>query len=616
MMSVESSTDIFLSPQKIKLAAQNPFWKGLLYYESGLFGQSSLITSKRFFLASDGDENPESELLASLQAFYAPLTVDDNNHAICKFPARLKWLKSQKLVKLPQLPKPTCLRLNEWHHPNKYQSISLVFATGYLENPASYFGHLFLKFNQHPPESEQNLLNYAVNFGADISSKDNAIVYALKGLFGGYDSFYSQNDFYSHHFNYGNTELRDLWEYELNLNQEDQEYLSLRMWELFAELFDYYFLNENCAYFIVNPLEKQIGQKLLPSYVPFSLPKHAIEGLEEIKIYANTPLVKQTIYIPSKQSVFYKKYAQLNSHLKTPLNHLIHQSTTNLNDKQFKDLAQNDKTQILEILLDYLSYKYAGKSSDSLYQKNRKTILVERFALPPNMNQNSKKPVQPTPPSQSQRVSLMSIGSHYVENESDPTFNLRIRPASHDLLSSPIGRPDNSSLSVFDLKLSARHQKLWVDYFDLVKITALNTSPTGLWEDSDFAWRMKVGFGPQFLNSDSQRHYHLLSQVGYALSDQYFHFIPYVLTGLQVQNKINQSGYGVSNSELGLLLNTTQYFSLKAILGYKYWLDGSYEARPNAGLEIKVSAHRFFDMRFNYQYEDLSKYSMNIGTYW
>jgi len=66
-------------------------------------------------------------------------------------------------------------------------SVSLVYATGYLGNPASYYGHVLLKINSDG-DTQTALEDQAINFGAIIPDNEGMVSYILKGLMGGYES--------------------------------------------------------------------------------------------------------------------------------------------------------------------------------------------------------------------------------------------------------------------------------------------------------------------------------------------------------------------------------------------------------------------------------------------
>ena len=78
-------------------------------------------------------------------------------------------------------------------------SVSVVFATGFLGNPASYYGHTLLKFNFRTGEKHTSLLDVSVNYGAILEGKhDGQVTYIVKSLAGGYSAGFSHIHFYYH----------------------------------------------------------------------------------------------------------------------------------------------------------------------------------------------------------------------------------------------------------------------------------------------------------------------------------------------------------------------------------------------------------------------------------
>jgi hypothetical protein len=89
-------------PSTFAATGQRPFWISLGHYETAkLGGWRSYVSDKKFFLAADGNEHPDHELAATVQALYAPASLGEQ-HAQCVYPARTRWLKAQlNLTDLP-----------------------------------------------------------------------------------------------------------------------------------------------------------------------------------------------------------------------------------------------------------------------------------------------------------------------------------------------------------------------------------------------------------------------------------------------------------------------------------------------------------------------------------
>jgi hypothetical protein len=65
--------------QRLQQLANDPFWISLGHYEAAkLGGWRSYVSDKKFFLAADGNEHPDRELAATVQALYAPASAAKN----------------------------------------------------------------------------------------------------------------------------------------------------------------------------------------------------------------------------------------------------------------------------------------------------------------------------------------------------------------------------------------------------------------------------------------------------------------------------------------------------------------------------------------------------------
>ena len=89
---------------------QDPYWHLLLHYRPGrLRGIRSLVDDPLFFSAPDGKTSPQSELEATLRASFEPYDqAEERDHAICRFPARFRWLDQMLSFDRDQLPSDTC----------------------------------------------------------------------------------------------------------------------------------------------------------------------------------------------------------------------------------------------------------------------------------------------------------------------------------------------------------------------------------------------------------------------------------------------------------------------------------------------------------------------------
>jgi hypothetical protein len=244
-----------IDAQRLQRLANEPYWISVGHYERGkLGGWRSYVDDRKFFLASDGAHHPDAELHATLQALYAPATTGDR-HAQCVFPARTRWLREQ--LHLTDLPKVDCAEFGKWFSDVAPHSAVLIFPAAYLNSPSSMFGHTLLRIDQADVQSNNTaLLSYAINFGAYVEGSDNSILYAWKGLAGGYPGLFALVPYQEKLSEYRSLENRDLWEYRLNLTPEETGRMVEHVWELKQVQFDYFFFDENCSYRLLELLQE------------------------------------------------------------------------------------------------------------------------------------------------------------------------------------------------------------------------------------------------------------------------------------------------------------------------------------------------------------------------
>ena len=221
-------------------------WHLLLHYKgTWLGGYESEADGMDFFNAPDGKTDPRAELIATIKNFFNdPETLKPKEeHPLCNFPARYKWLKRELSIDPNQLPKADCTRLKTWLDQLEPQSVTLIFASFYMNNPASMFGHTFLRIDSKGKTNHTQLSNYGINYAANTDT-GSMLLYAFKGLFGYFQGTFSIFPYYLKVQEYSNWESRDLWEYQLNLTPDQIDTLLLHVWELGATHFDYYYFQE------------------------------------------------------------------------------------------------------------------------------------------------------------------------------------------------------------------------------------------------------------------------------------------------------------------------------------------------------------------------------------
>lgn len=271
--------------EKLKELAFSNSWLNLYYYNKGLTGYSSNALGDHFFFSKEGRDSPEKEIEAAYRAFLDNQKMWGQVKKIsqCAFPARYEFLKKH----FPQdFKDKKCPEFDNWSKAIDAEKIYLVYAGAYPNNPASMFGHTFIRFSRGDEKEKREgsfLLNYSIGYMAVTNPADDAITYTLKGIVGGYHGYFEIKPFYLNLGIYNNSEARDLWEYEVSLNKKEVSYLLKHIWELSQNSgFPYYFFKKNCSYYMLRLIEVvKPDWRMHQDYWFFTSPLQTITSLKK-----------------------------------------------------------------------------------------------------------------------------------------------------------------------------------------------------------------------------------------------------------------------------------------------------------------------------------------------
>jgi hypothetical protein len=467
-------------------------WKLLLHArEKG--GMKSEIDSSHFFLAPQEHWSPSAELNAFVREIFREhqeitqgRQVSEENRLGCRFPARYQWLQTQLSQKLPQ---PECPRLENWFRTLRGESLSLVFSSYFLNNPSSTFGHTFVRINKKADADGQRfeLLDYGVNFAAN-PGQANAVMYALRGLFGGFPGTFTTVPYFYKVREYNNAESRDLWEYELNVSQAGVDRMILHVWELGPQYADYWYLTENCSYFMLSLLE--IAD---PKLKLVNLQKKYVIPVDTLKtVYESPGLVRSYKFRPSIRSEFYARVSNLSENEKQMVREL----------GEARDLAllepmkdSETRRKILDSLIDYIDFKFpieVQKESSAAWKFKSQVLQarsqIEAFTPPLKVAEPEyEKPHQ----SHGSRRWGFGLAQTSSEAEEATELTLSYRFALHDLLDPIRGYPEYAQIHFFDLQASVDKEDRWnLKKFTLFEVVSL--SELGLFSKTP-SWMLQVG---------------------------------------------------------------------------------------------------------------------------
>jgi hypothetical protein len=476
---------------------QSEEWRALMHYHLEKGQWRSLADDKNFFFSPQGDKNPEAELRAAIIAFQTPVTEDDL-HPQCKFPARFFWLKAHFTVIESHVPEPKCEKFSTWVKSMKPNGLTVIFPASYINSPSSMFGHSFIRIDEEGQNDQTRLLSYSVSYAAEVPDDNNGAGFIWKGIFGGYPGFLNGAAYYDKVIEYNDLESRDIWEYELNVKQEEVDQFLRHAWEMQHINFNYYFFKENCSFRLLEMLEVAIPNLQLSD--KFST--HAIP-VDTIRVLEKNGLIKNKVYRPSVLSELHFSKKQLN---KTQQKKALEIARGELEAKELKNnYSLAESAAILDFSYDYLRYR-AQKDKDqqesvkNKYKNRSLAILSSRSKLPKIEEKIIDAPISPENGHNSKRVGLF-----YGEQDNNSFVSLKWRPAFHDLLDSDIGFINGAQIEFlsFDGHFFYEDNTVQMNYLRLVNVIAL--SPRNMFA-KPISWSFDMGWRDiPYLNKATSR---------------------------------------------------------------------------------------------------------------
>jgi hypothetical protein len=450
-----------IDPQRLQQLANDPFWISLGHYETAkLGGWRSYVSDKKFFLAADGNEHPDHELAATVKALYAPASAGEQ-HAQCVYPARTRWLKAQ--INLTDLPVLECAEFKQWFKDVSPHSAVMIFPAAYLNSPSSMFGHTLLRIDQADVQSDKtSLLSYAINFGAYIEGSDNSILYAWKGLMGGYPGLFALVPYQEKLSEYRSLENRDLWEYRLNLTPQETARMVEHVWELKQIQFDYFFFDENCSYRLLELLQVARPSLRLTEQFPLTaIPTDTVKAVKE------AGLVESIQYRPSRERELLARAEPLSDEdqgwvLK------VSADQKQLQTPAFKALPRDRQALIIDAAYRLERYRANG-------QERNPQRAQRSFELLRAINQNPAPELdipQPGLPEDGHESRTWQAGLGTRGDKAFGEYGLRM--AYHDLNDNAESFPLGAQIEILQLKLRQYEGNDWqVQQLDLATIRSL-----------------------------------------------------------------------------------------------------------------------------------------------
>ena len=597
-------------------------WLKLLHLNGSYQSQmTSTIITDDFFLGGREPVSPKVEMMQAVDAFFEPISDTPDKHPLCRFPARAYWLNSRLKTAGLSLPVIDCPALDDWANWQQLESVGLVMASGYFGNPASSFGHVLIKVNNSGFDTGGELLEKSINFGALIPPKEPALIYVLKGLFGGYVAGFSDKKFYLQDMIYSRTEFRDIWEYELALSDFQKKLFLRHLWELVGQKYVYYFLKQNCAYRVAELVELVTDRSLIDRKQVY-LPTDLFHRLVEAKNLDGASLVSQVEAYPSAQRLLYDEYDALNPKQQQALNRLI-ENPDELSSVM-TSLGELHKLGVVNAGLSYYDYRIGGlkeKSEkgdvDALEELSRlegtkRLLLLERLALPPGhetgLNDLNRVPEEPTK-GNGMRLLRVGVGNH---QDDKAFFSVGGALAHSDLVGNYKGGLDNTELKVLDFQFSGTEDENWeLEYIDLVRVSDLNPPRSALPGERSKSWRVALGARRSSFEVDSQLTGFVEGGIGKSNSVGAAGFA-YGMADLAYESQKEEVFAGPA---LGMVFDLSSRVGIASEYSYKKGFKSGEELKKGT-LELRWSPFRNHELRVKVVRQDRTKASFVYHRSW
>ncbi len=471
-------------------------WLSLLRYNRYGTSYQSEADSPVFFLTNNGKNDPRAEYYALVKEMQTP--INDDNHPACLFPART--LKVFADGNLPQAPDfKNCQRLQQYLRATNARAASLVFAGYFIQRPSSAFGHTFLRLHTNQ-QGNAALLDFAVDYAANVDT-NNPLMYGVKGILGGFNGRFSRMPYFLKLREYADLDSRDIWEYELKLNQQQVNLLVLHLWEMDQAFFDYYYFSENCSYHILRAIEAVSSQKIAKKLKFFVTPLDTLQALDDVDLL-KTPLRRPSQYSIVKASLDQLSDSQLklaHQFLKDPLNY--HQELPN-------------QAIVLDAFIEILNYKFAQElltdTARPAVHDLRQEILIKRSKSDEQYSQ--PKVGAAINPASGHRGSWFDIA--FMHSQSKNTLRLEHAVALHAFNHPEAGFSSRFQMVMGKLALNLRPEEILID--EAIVFEVISASHSFDWEFKP-SWRLALGAQRTIYSNEKLRTYALLSS-GVSLS--------------------------------------------------------------------------------------------------
>ncbi len=427
-------------------------WKGLIH--ATVDNRPSINDPS--FLLSYPEFTPEKELIATINALY-----DDNHQTAakfrCKYPARYLWLQQELNIAAPVKfdGSNTCRELKQYFEKTSYDTISLIYVSENVADPASMMGHVFFKISGKNERGEMRA--HAVSFYTVIDTV-NLPKLLVKSLITGMNGYFSLQPYKEVVYRYNVLENRNVWEYALSLSEKQKRLLYYHFWELKDIKLKYLFAGYNCAT-IIDDMLYIVNDKNSRQRFFWVTPKDVVKKVNK------AGLVKKSNLLPSDMWYLKMLLNEIPDEKKEKILEIFrHKSYENIKNFQFSEVPSQRMIE-KELFSQYARYLYHHQKigedeyREAMQLMSRLHISTKNYQFDISQYKN---------PLKTNNDSRMELG--YGKNN---TWFFTFLPASNTLTSDNREYFGETSLQIGEVRLRMKNDTLKIDNFNLYCMSSL-----------------------------------------------------------------------------------------------------------------------------------------------
>lgn len=464
--------DAALSRARAEKVWTDPGWLRLGHWKrSRWLGRLESDAAEGFFVSPGGRRDPRAELEAEVTGLFAPAEAGEKSPR-CRFPARAAWLSERLALDPAAFAPEDCSNYEDWRRLMDAGAVSLIFASAYLDNPSSMFGHTFLRLERRATGGDP-LRDNTLNFAGDTGD-DGGVMFAVKGVLGLYPGRYTVMPYYMKIAEYNGMENRDLWEYDLALSSAEVDRLAAHAWEMGQGEFPYFFFSKNCSYQLMPALEAAAPRlSLMPGSPAIVGPVDTL-----LAVHGVPGLVASVHYRPSHGTVMTQRRTLMSGPERRAAEAYA-AGRPDDGDRLSAGMPSARRALVLDSAEDFVLYKkgFSPDAPDEVRELER-GILVRRARVP-DASFRVPDPAWAAPPEEGHRRHRLQVGEGARRGGS--FTELSWRPGYHDLLDRPRGFLPGAAIEGFSWRLRYDRDDRKVYLRDARFVEILSAAPWDSW---------------------------------------------------------------------------------------------------------------------------------------